>query len=130
MSGADVLATTTKDSLVVETEIEPRLARYIATRDRRVKKDYPWESQPMTALFRELLGKGVVRVGGRATCGPHRDPTWTSFQAWCEIVSKARKCGYEIEEQDIKHGNGWATKAGGFWTEREYRIASVQGGQP
>lgn len=105
--------------------MDPRLQSYIATRDRRIAKDTPWSPQQMTLLFRQLLERGSVIVGGRATCGPRKDPTWNVWCAWREIVSKARALGYEIAESPIKHGNGWATKAGGFWHEAEYSLVSA-----
>lgn len=100
--------------------IEERLAKFITTRDRRVAKK--WSPTPISEIFNELLARGVVRVGGRATCGTSVDPTWVEFCAWKEVVVKARKMGYQITETPIKHGNGWATKCGGFWEENEYRI--------
>jgi hypothetical protein len=100
------------------------LAKFIATRDKRAEKLRPWSRTPLSDYFRELVEKGVVRVGGRATCGSRVDPTWVEFGFWKEIVSKARALGYAIEEAPIKHGNGWATKAGGFWDESEYRLES------
>ena len=105
-------------------EIPAALQSYIATRDKAMAKDTPWSPTPLADLFSELVSRGTVRMGGRATCGSSTDPTWKAFTKWNEVVSKARKLGIAIEEQPIKHGNGWATKAGGFWDEREYRIVS------
>lgn len=105
--------------------ISPKLEDYIATRDRRIAKSQPWSPTPLLDAFRELLTRGSVKVGGRASCGGSVDPTWAIFTAWNEVVRKARSLGYAIAEQDIKHGNGWATVAGGFWNEREYVIVAT-----
>jgi hypothetical protein len=78
----------------------------------------------MFEAFTELRRKGAVTMGGRSTCGAYLDPTWEAFCAWNEIVRKARALGYKIEEAEVKHGNGWATKAGGFWVERVYTLAT------
>ena len=103
----------------------PRLSAFIATRDRRIAKKQPWSPTRLRDLFHELLVRGVVIVGGRATCGTSTDPTWIEFTAWNEVVRKARGAGFDIAEIPIKHGNGWATKAGGFWNENEYRLAAT-----
>lgn len=52
----------------------PRLASYIATRDKRIAKLQPWSPTPLSDLFHELLARGTVKVGGRATCGPVSAP--------------------------------------------------------
>ena len=103
----------------------PKLAAYIATRDKRIAKLQPWSPTPMSDLFHELLARHTIKVGGRASCGGSTDPTWTAFTAWGEVVRKARAVGFQIEEESIKHGNGWATKAGGFWNENQYRLIST-----
>jgi hypothetical protein len=107
-------------------QIDPRLEKYIATRDRRIAKDQPWSPTPLLDEFRQLLSKGEVRVGGRATCGTYRDPSWLIFTSWNEVVRKAVALGYVIEVSPIKHGNGWATKAGGFWNENDYRLVNAE----
>ena len=103
----------------------PRLAAFIATRDRRIAKKQPWSPSPLRDLFNELLARGTVVVGGRASCGSHVDPTWVAFTSWNEVVRKACATGFSIEVTPIKHGNGWATKARGFWNENEYRLAAT-----
>ena len=102
--------------------MDSRLRSFIATRDRRAAKDTPWSPTPLSAHFGDLTAGKTVKVGGRASCGGRVDPTWTAFTLWGEVVRKARALGYQIEETNIKHGNGWATKGGGFWDEREYRL--------
>jgi len=103
----------------------PRLVAFIATRDNRIAKKQPWSPTPLSDLFHELLARGTVKVGGRASCGSTVDPTWVMFTSWGEVVRKARAAGFQIEEESIKHGNGWATKAGGFWNENEYRLTAT-----
>lgn len=99
-----------------------RLLKYIATRDARIAKAQPWSPTPLLDEFKKLCAGQAIRVGGRATCGSYVDPTWKVFCAWREVIAKARKLGYEIHEKNIKHGNRWATKAGGFWDEYEYSL--------
>ena len=105
--------------------MDDRLAKFIATRDKRIAKSQPWDSTPIADAFAELLARGLVKVGGRATCGTSVDPTWKIYCAWGEVVKKARQLGYAITVEPIKQGNGWATKAGGFWEENEYRLESA-----
>jgi len=113
----------TVDAMVVN----PRLLGFIATRDKRIAKDRPWSPTPLIDAFAELVAKGVVTMGGRVTCGGAPDPTWKVLQAWKEVVRKARTFGYEIVEEPVKHGNAWATKAGGFWNESKYHLVACGG---
>lgn len=113
----------------VVAAIPPALASFIATRDRRIAKDQPWSPTPISELFGNLLRNGRVVVGGRHSCGPRRDPSLTLFSAWNEVVAKAKTAGLSITVTPIKHGNGWATKAGGFWDENEYVLASQERAQ-
>jgi hypothetical protein len=105
--------------------MDPRLQSYIATRDRRIAKTRPWDSTPLAGYFAQLLEGRAVIVGGRASCGGAVDPTWTEYCLWREVVKKARALGHQISETSIKHGNGWATKCGGFWDESEYRLTNA-----
>lgn len=113
------------DVQAVLAATDPRLRSYMATRDRRLAKDRPWSPQPLAEIFAALMTRGVVRVGGRATCGAHTDPTWTEFRLWNEVVRKAGQLGLQIEQLDIKQPNGSPTRSGGFWNESEYRLAAV-----
>ena len=107
--------------------IDPRLASFIETRDRRIAKSRPWTPTPLNDAFHEMITTGVVRVGGRSTCGNSVDPTWVIYILWNEVVRKARQLGFAIKERDIKQSNAWATKAGGWWHETEYSITSAPG---
>lgn len=106
--------------------INPKLAAYIATRDRRLAKTRAWSPTPLMDAFMELISKGSVRVGGRASCGGSVDPTWVQFTLWNEVVRKARSLGYDIAEASIPQRNAWATRGGGFWDEREYSMATTE----
>lgn len=108
-------------------EIHGVLRKYIATRDRRIAKDSPWSPTTLMDTFHNLVARGEVTVGGRATCGSYRDPSWTVYILWREVVQKAKTVGYDIQEETIKHGNGWATKAGGFWDEKRFTLARCGG---
>ena len=102
--------------------VNPKLASYVATRDRRVAKASGYSRAPLAEHLSKLLEGKIVRVGGRASCGGKVDPSWVEFTSWSEVVSKARKLGMEIEETPVKHDNAWATKAGGFWNENDYML--------
>lgn len=103
--------------------MDSKLKSYISTRDKRLAKDYPWLPS-ISSVFDELMDRGSVVVGGRSTCGSGKDPTWAVWCAWREVVSKALKLGYDIREEPIKHGNGWATKSGGFWEESRFTMGA------
>lgn len=106
-------------------EVEKKLASFVATRDRRIAKASGYERTPLAEHLSRLLAGQTVRVGGRTSCGGKVDPSWIELTAWNEVVRKARSFGMEVEEVPIKHGNGWATKAGGFWNENDYRLLAT-----
>lgn len=105
--------------------IPPALEKYIATRDRRMSLLFGYAKTTLRDDFTRLIQGGTVRVGGRASCGGKPDPSWVEFQAWGQIIRKAASLGIAVEATPIKHGNGWATKNGGFWQENDYRLASL-----
>lgn len=102
--------------------VAAKLQGYIETRDRRCAAASGWNRKPITEHFARLMRGETVRVGGRASCGSKVDPSWVEFTAWNEVVRKARDMGIQIKERPIKHGNGWATKARGFWNENDYAL--------
>jgi len=103
--------------------MNPKLEKYIATRDKRMKN--PVSSTPLREQFEELVKRGQVEVGGRASCGGAVDPTWAFFTAWNEIVRKGLSLGYEIEISPVKHANKSPTMAGGFWNSNIYKLNSA-----
>lgn len=104
-------------------EIPAPLSKFIETRDRRSSKAFGYERKPHMESFQRLLRGDTVRIGGRASCGSKADKSWVEFTDWCAVIRKARSIGFVIEETPVKHGNGWATKAGGFWQENDYRLS-------
>ena len=104
--------------------INPALEKYIATRDRKMKD--PVSNSPLREQFIELLARGKVEVGGRSSCGPRVDPTWTFFTAWNEIIRKANALGYGITVTPVKHANKSPTMAGGFWHSNVYSLNGWQ----
>lgn len=108
-----------------ERELFPAaLERYIATRDKRQKS--PVTNMPLRELFLQLLERGRVEVGGRASCGGAPDATWILFTAWTDVVQKANSLGISISITPVKHGNAWATKARGFWQSNIYELCTVK----
>jgi hypothetical protein len=103
--------------------INPKLEKYIATRDRKIHTKRGYQiGQPLLEAFSTLLEKGEVLVGGRASCGGATDPTWVELTLWNEVVSKAKTLGYSIRVESIKQKNAYATIAGGFWHENKYLL--------
>lgn len=108
--------------------IPSSLERYIATRDKKLSEF--WVSKtPLLELFKELLERGTVEVGGRSTCGTYTDPTWKLFTSWNEVIRKACKLGYEIEVEPVRHKNKSPTTCGGYWYSNIYRLG-VQKNEP
>lgn len=103
-------------------EIPKALKGYIDTRVRRVAKSFGYDRRHIAQEFARLMQGQIVRIGGRTSCGGKVDPSWVEFCAWRECIKKARAMGIAIDETPVKHANGWATKAGGFWDENDYQI--------
>lgn len=104
--------------------MNPKLKKYIETRDRRMKN--PLSTTPLLRQFEELLRVKKVEVGGRASCGGGVDPTWLFFTAWNEIVRKAVSTGLEIAVEPVKHANKSPTMAGGFWNSNIYTLSAAE----
>lgn len=121
----DVLAPVVTQSLTTDAAWPDALRKYIEARDRRIARVYPHNASACTEIFANLLARGMVTVGGRASCGGRVDATWVLFTTWNEVVRKARKFGFAITERNIPQPNAWATKAGGFWSESEYTVAAI-----
>lgn len=102
--------------------MNPKLQKYIAARDKNLKS---WQAHPLLDHFNKLLKQGEIEVGGRSTCGSSVDPTWKEFNFFNEIVKKANSLGYEITVEPVKHGNGWATKSGGWWHSNIYKLIKL-----
>lgn len=104
-------------------QIPVALDKYIATRERRFAAAFGYESNLRDEFVRLLCG-GTVRYGGRASCGHKTNGSWQAYVAWKEIITKASSLGIKVKVDPIQIGNGWATKAGGFWEENDYRLIS------
>lgn len=114
-----------RSDIAVAPETLQKLLGFVATRDRRIFKLRPWNPTPIGDYLRELIAKGRVVVGGRASCGGKVDQSWLIFAAWNEVVEKARRLGWIIRATNVPQKNAWASKAGGFWDEREYSFEPV-----
>lgn len=109
-------------------DVPAALASYIDTRDKRIAKFWPHNHNFLREQFQELLSRGVVRIGVRSSCGS-LDPTMAAFSMWNEVVRKAKRLGFQISEENVGgQRNAWATRAGGFWNESEYRLTGDAAG--
>ena len=108
-------------SSLPQAALPKALASFIETRDRKIAKFWDHSPTHNADLFTQLLKRGSVLVGGRSSCGC-TDPSMSALRLWNEVVSKARKHGFEIVEHDRPQTNAWATASGGFWNESEYQL--------
>lgn len=99
-------------------------SEYIAKQDAALNKRAGWEQNAIGRLVESLL-KGSVEVGWRESCGT-TDPTHHIYRAWVKVLPKLKKDGLTITEERQKHGNGWATKGGGFWNSIVYRLETSE----
>jgi hypothetical protein len=75
----------------------------------------------ITGYLNTLIAKGSVEVGYRESCGPTHI-TLHTHRAWTKVVSRLRKSGFVIREENVKHKNRYATNNGGFWRSIIYTL--------
>lgn len=101
--------------------ISESLAAFVAKQDSKLNAKAGYESNFLAENLRVLLEHGKVEVGWRESCGS-TDRTMFMHRAWCEVIKRLGKDGFEIKQEPQKHGNSWATKAGGFWSSIVYSL--------
>lgn len=94
-----------------------------AEADERLGAKAGYTIKDMSSALETIFRFGHVEIGWRESCGK-TDVTMVAFREWKKIVSALRKIGFEIAEENIKHGNAWATKCGGFWSSIRYSLAN------
>lgn len=94
---------------------------FVAAQDSRLNQRAGWESNQLATNFHNLTTFGQVEVGWRESCGC-TDPTAHQHSAWKKVVSRLTKDGLQIHERRVKHGNGYATMKGGFWSSIVYTV--------
>lgn len=90
--------------------------------DAALSKRFGYTTSCTAEALNTLLVKGRVECGYRNSCG-RTDSTAYIHREWMKVVKAAEKCGLRISIEPVKHGNGWATKCGGFWQSAIYSIA-------
>ena len=93
----------------------------IAREDEKLNKRCGYNANSIKSNVESLLVYSRVEVGWRNSCGK-TDPTMHVNSAWLKVVKALRKDGFVLSEVPVKHDNGWATKAGGFWSSIIYTI--------
>lgn len=101
--------------------ISDSLAAFVAKQDAKLNAKAGYESNFLAENLRVLLEHGKVEVGWRESCGS-TDRTMFMHRAWREVIKRMEKEGFAIQKEPQKHGNSWATKAGGFWSSVVYRL--------
>lgn len=94
---------------------------FAASQDASLNKRAGWEQNSIKGALTALVKHGRVEIGWRESCGK-TDPTMHVRRSWLRVVALLRKNGIEFSEERVKHGNGYATTKGGFWSSVIYRI--------
>lgn len=94
-----------------------------AKSDEALSKRYGYCTVQITEALSLLLNKGQVEVGHRESCG-RTDPTTYAKREWERLLKAARKAGLIVAETPVKHANGWATRAQGFWRSSIYTLGA------
>lgn len=104
-----------------------KLYNAAAKSDAALSKRYGYSTAQITEALSLLLNKGQVEVGHRESCG-RTDPTVYAKREWEKLLKVARKAGLVVNETNVKHANGWATKAQGFWSSSIYTLGERESG--
>ena len=96
-------------------------AKLIEAQDATLNKRAGWAQNNTRGLVDKLLTHGRVEVGWREACGK-TDETHHQYRAWVKVLKQLRKDGLAIAEERQKHGNGYATMKGGFWSSIVYTL--------
>lgn len=94
---------------------------FVKAQDAALNKRAGWNENALASHLHDLLLHGRVEVGWREACGK-TDPTHHKYRAWLKVLKRLRKDGMTIAETTEKHGNGYATMKGGFWSSIVYTI--------
>ena len=97
-----------------------RLAALIEKADARLSKRAGYKISDISRNA-ELLAKDRVEVGWREACGC-TDYTAHVYAEWLKVIAMLKKFGVKITEERQKHGNRYATNAGGFWNSIVYKL--------
>jgi hypothetical protein len=105
----------------IEMQVSEATLCFVASQDLTLNKRDGWRANDMARNLHRLMEFGAVEVGWRESCGS-TDGTAYKARAWKKIVARLKKDGLKIEELPVKHGNGYATMKGGFWSSIIYSI--------
>lgn len=110
-----------------EQDIESALA--LAEKlDVKINAKLGYNANTLANLVEQLMTYGRIEVGWRESCRSTHI-TLTAAREWKKVLKCLLKCGIQIESEEVKHGNGWASKAGGFWKSIRYSMR-VEGPTP
>lgn len=71
--------------------------------------------------FNTLFKYGYVEVGYRSSCGSTH-PTMKTYREFYKILKILIKEGLEVSEENVTHGNAYATNNGGFWNSTIFKL--------
>jgi hypothetical protein len=99
-----------------KTEVEYRdiLAEKARQADKRLSKKFGYETHDIQTYLETLFKFGTVEVGYRCGCG-YTDPTMYTQREWDKIIKLILKYNFNVKSESVKHLNGEATWARGWW---------------
>lgn len=102
-----------------EAEYRAILAEKAKQADGRLSKKFGYETHDIQNYLERLFKFGYVEVGYRCGCG-YTDPTVYTQREWVKILKLMDKYDFRIESEKVKHLNGEATWARGWWDSFNY----------
>lgn len=97
----------------------------VEAQDAALNKRAGWAQNAISRNLDALMKFGRIEIGWRESCGS-TDATAHEHRAWVKVVARLEKDGMAISQERVKHGNGYATMKGGFWSSIIYSLATVK----
>lgn len=93
----------------------------IRSADQKLNVLVGYDANNIKNNFDNLFKNGSVEVGYRSSCGSTHS-TMKTYREFYKILKLIRKEGFEISEENITHGNAYATNNGGFWNSIIFKL--------
>jgi len=93
----------------------------IHSADQKLNVLVGYNANNLTTSFNILFKYGSVELGYRSQCGATHS-TMKTYREFCKILKLLKKDGFNFEEENVKHGNAYATNNGGFWNSTIFKL--------
>lgn len=97
----------------------------IRSADQKMNVIVGYNANNIEKNFDNLFKNAFVEVGYRSSCGSTHS-TMKTYREFYKILKLLRKEGFEISEENVIHGNAYATNNGGFWNSIIFTLIKIK----